>query len=367
MRVVCAPDSFKETLTAPQAAAAMARGAELAGAENECCPVADGGEGTLEVLLEAKGGRRLRVPTMDPLGRSIEAEIGYLDDAGLAVVEMAAACGLGLLKSSERDPLRTTSFGAGQLIAIAAREADRVLLGVGGTATVDGGCGILQALGARCLDSIGEPIEDPITGGTLSRVTRIEVPAGCPIIEIAADVDVPLLGEHGAAKLFGPQKGADEATVEQLEANLLHLADVLDPPGVTRLVRGGGAAGGAAFGLHASLDAQIFSGIDLVLDAIRFEDRLENTDIVIVGEGSLDAQSLHGKASMVTARRAAERGIAVVAISGRLGTGWQDCLADNGGPLQDALSLADHFGTPKAMKDPTACLQEATRHIIDIQ
>ncbi|MDG2424044.1 MAG: glycerate kinase [Phycisphaerales bacterium] len=364
MKIVCAPDSFKESILAPQAAEAMARGVELAGATADRCPIADGGEGTMNVLLGARGGRRLHVRTIDPIGRTIEAEIGFLESPRLAIIEMAAASGLGLLKLDERRPLETTSFGTGQLIAIASREVDHVLLAAGGTATVDGGCGILQALGARCLDSIGQPIEDPINGGTLTRLASIELPLGYPTIDIAADVVVPLLGQHGAAHMFGPQKGADEQTVEQLEANLLHLADILDPDGTKRQIQGGGAAGGAGFGLHAALDARIQSGIEYVLEAVRFNERIQDADMLIVGEGCMDTQTLLGKACGVTANHAARHGINSFAICGKLGNGWQAALAENGGPFQKILSLTDQFGEDRALHETAECLQEAAKFLI---
>ena len=361
MRILCAPDSFKETLDAPAAAEAMAQGARAEGGQAETCPVADGGEGTLEALLIAGNGRRESVPTLDPLGRPIQADIGFLPEANLAVIEMAAASGLGLLSPQERNPLRTSSFGTGQLIAIAAREASRILLAVGGTATVDGGCGLLQALGARFLGQIGEPLEDLLTGGGLTRIASIETPVGLPMIDVAVDVDVPLLGEHGAARLFGPQKGADPSAVAILDAGLLHLADLLDPDGVLRCHPGTGAAGGAAFGLHAALDARLCSGIDLVLDAIRFDERARDADMLIVGEGCLDEQSLRGKAAIVTARRASHAH--VVAVCGRVGAGWEAALREQGGPIDSVVSLVDRFGEQRAMQATADCVRDVVAEL----
>lgn len=361
MKVICAPDSFKGSITASLAAKAMGRGVESVGGRPDCCPVADGGEGTMDVLLDAKDGDRREVMTLDPLGRDIKAELGWLFEPRMAIVEMALASGLPLLSSTERNPMHTSSFGTGQLIAIAARDFDHVLLAAGGTATIDGGCGILQALGARCLDSYGQPMDDLITGGTLTRISSIEMPLGTPTIEIAADVTVPLLGMQGAAHLFGPQKGADDRAVEQLEANLMHLADVLDPEGRTRLVPGGGAAGGAGFGLHAGLGASIRSGIELVLEVIQFDDRLRDAEMVLVGEGCLDEQTMLGKACGTTASRAKARNVPVIALCGRMGDGWESCLTDQGGPIDRILSLTDLYGEERAQNEPAACLQEAAR------
>ncbi len=359
MNILCAPDSFKDSISAKDACAAMIRGCRGLVESSLACPVADGGEGTLDILVDACDGRRISVETLDPLGRSIEAEIGFLDDSDTAIVEMAQASGLERLSGAERNPFRTSSYGTGQLMAIAAREADSILLTLGGTATMDGGCGIIQAFGGRILNSVGEPIEDPITNAMLPRISSIELPRGIPRIEIAVDVQAALLGETGAAAMFGHQKGAESDDIDVLDANLLHLADVMDPEGIHRRMAGGGAGGGTAFGLHAMIDASINSGSETVLERIDFRSRLEGVDLLIVGEGRLDRQSILGKAPMAAARYAKEMGIETVAICGCLGTGWENALVRNQGPLDQVVSLTQEHGLDRSLRETARCLEES--------
>tara|TARA_Y100000589_G_scaffold172646_2_gene163897 strand:- start:121 stop:1230 length:1110 start_codon:yes stop_codon:yes gene_type:complete len=364
MKVLCAPDSFKDSISAADASAAMVRGARGLVESAISCPIADGGEGTLEVLIGSCGGRFASFGTLDPLGRPHEARIGFLDERKIAIVEMAEASGLERLKTTERNPFRTSSYGTGQLMAIAAREAEHIILTAGGTATMDGGCGILQAFGSRLLNSIGEPIEDPITNGTLTRISSIEIPNHMPRIEVAVDVQATLLGEQGAAYLFGNQKGARPEDIEVLDANLMHIADVMDPDGRHRLVAGGGAAGGAAFGLHAMTDARITSGATTVLEMIDFHARLEGIDLLMVGEGRLDRQSTLGKAPFIAAKQAHGMGIETIAVCGCTGDGWETALTENGGPIDRIVSLSRQHGEERSLQETSSCLEETVRAIL---
>ena len=320
-RLLCAPDSFKGTITASDAAQAMVEGALAADCTALACPIADGGEGTLEIILGAQDGRRERFRTLDAHGREIEADIGFLDDGLTGVIEMASVTGLHAESVPSGTPMNRTSFGVGQLLAIASRTCEEVIIAMGGTSTVDGGTGILQAMGARFLDSIGQPLEDFMTGRNLRKIGSIELPRQLPRIRLAVDVDSPLLGEHGAARMFGPQKGADAGMVDQLEAGLQQLAELLDPDGSRRVIPGAGAAGGAAFGLHAAAEAVMMSGAEWVLETLSFDQHLQEHDWLLVGEGRLDGQSRHGKAAMTAARHGQLAGLKVGCLCGQTGEG----------------------------------------------
>jgi glycerate kinase len=323
LKVVAAPNALKGSLSPFDAAAAIAKGIERAapGAQVVELGIADGGDGTAEVVCRARSGELREAPALDPLGRPRRARYGWLADK-TAVIDVATASGLALLKNEERDALQATSHGTGQLIRAALEAgAERIVLGVGGSATVDGGAGILQALGARLLDSSGREL--PGGGGALSQLARIDltnlVPRARTVpLDIACDVDSQLLGAHGAARLFGPQKGATAQGVEQLEAALAHFADVVerDFGREIRSVTAGGAAGGIAAGLHGVLAARLLPGVDLVLDAVGFDHALDGAKLCITAEGLLDRQSLRNKGPFGVARRAAARGVPVVALGG---------------------------------------------------
>lgn len=327
MRVICAPDSFKESISAADAAAAMARGVLNArpDAAVDRCPIADGGEGTVEALATAAGGELRRDRVTGPLGEPVDAAWASLDDGETAAVELSAAAGLALVPRDRRDPTRTTTFGVGELIRRALDAgARRIILGIGGSATTDGGSGAAQALGARFLSG-GEPITQPMTGGLLARVDAVDLGKLDPRladvrIEVACDVTNPLCGPAGAARVYGPQKGATPEQVEQLDAALAHLAERL---GADPNLPGAGAAGGMGFGAVAMLGATLRRGIDLVLDALRFDERVRGCDLCLTGEGRLDGQTLHGKAVAGVAQAAARHGVPVVALVGSVGEGWE--------------------------------------------
>ena len=323
--VVCAPNAFKGTLTAAEAAQAMKRGASAAGAAALGVPIADGGDGTLDVLLGAAGGaaRVTRHTVTGPLGQPVTARLGWVDDV-TAVVELAEASGLRLLDAGHLEVLQATSRGTGELVGAALDGgAGRVIVGVGGSAGVDGGAGMLQALGARLLDADGDELA--LGGGALPSLARLDLAGVDPrvrrvAIDVAVDVRNPLLGTDGAAPVFGPQKGAGPAEVALLEHGLGVLAHTAARDcGAAGLAAGpgAGAAGGAGYAL-ALLGARLVPGAALVCDTIGLDARIDGAGLVFTGEGRLDAQTASGKAPAEVATRARARGIACVAIAGQV-------------------------------------------------
>ncbi|MGQ9579413.1 MAG: glycerate kinase family protein [Armatimonadota bacterium] len=326
MRIIVCPDSFKGSLTSVEAAEAIARGIRIgAGEENVeivSIPLADGGEGTVEAMIRATGGFIRRVKVHDPLGREIDSFYGVLGDDRIAVVEAAAASGLTLLAESERNPMITSSYGTGELMLAAANEGvKKIIVGIGGSATNDAGCGAMKALGVRFLDKNGNELLDG--GGSLAELDSIDT-SGLKIphnkIEMIAACDVtnPLYGPNGSAAVFAPQKGATIEMIDRLDQGLRRWSEVVK----TRLGKdvanlpGAGAAGGLSAALAAFLDAKLVSGIDVVLDAVGFDKYLEDADLIITGEGRLDEQTGYGKAVGGVLRRASTARIPVVALAG---------------------------------------------------
>ncbi|MGW1448252.1 glycerate kinase family protein [Micromonospora sp. NPDC002411] len=348
MRVLLCPDKFAGTLSAPEVAAAVADGWRSVAQGDELLirPLADGGPGFVEVLAEALGGRRVPVPTVDPLGRPAAGEILLTTDGTTAYLESAQACGLHLLSSAERDPKTTTSYGLGLLVAAAVESGARtVVIGLGGSGTNDAGAGMLAALGVTPLDPGGASL--PYGGAALAAVDAVDgVPRLRGVRLVAAtDVDNPLLGLHGASNVFGPQKGADRADVLLLDAALERFAAVLerDLPGCPAglgTVPGGGAAGGIGAALLA-LGGGCESGIGLVTRATRLDDALDTADLVITGEGSFDHQSLRGKVVAGVAGAARDRGVPCVVVAGQVSTGRREAASAG---VTDAYSLVEHFG-----------------------
>lgn len=326
--VVVAPAPFKGAVSAAAAARAIGAGLRLAvpGLETRLVPVADGGEGTLDALVAAAGGRRRPQVASDPLGRPVEAAVGELP-GGVAVVELAQASGYERLAPHERDPEATSTRGTGELIRAALDlGARRIVVGLGGSATTDGGLGLAAALGVRALDADGREL--PGRGADLARVARIDLSGRDPrvadvAVEVACDVDVPFHGPGGAARLFGPQKGAGPAAVERLDAGLARLAGaVYEATGIDLgSVPAAGAAGGAAGGLMALLGATLRPGAPLVLDAVGLDDRLRGAGLCVTGEGRLDATSLTGKAPAAVAAACERAGVPCVALCGEVGLG----------------------------------------------
>ncbi len=336
MRVVVAPDSFKSVLDSRAAAEAIADGVRRAHPEAtiDVVPMSDGGEGALACLLDAAGGNRRQVEAHDPLGNPIVAPVGLIRDATTAVIELAAVAGISLVPPDRRDPLATTTFGVGELIRAACETGvDQVILTVGDSATVDGGIGMMQALGLAQFDDAGRVLPEPVGGGRLSSIRRIEwrdPPENIDEVRytVAHDVLNPACGPDGAAEVFGPQKGADSEAVRTLARGLADWADVLQR--VTgrdiRFEPGTGAAGGVAMPLLALLNAEMIPGVDLLCQENDLASRIAEADLVITGEGRLDAQSLMGKVVGSVARMARAADVACVALVGTTGPGADRCL-----------------------------------------
>ena len=369
MKIVIAPQEFKESLRGIEIAQAMREGVSRVwpDAETHLVPVADGGDGTLQSLVDASNGKLMTATVDDPLGRPIEAVWGALGDGRTAVIEMARSSGIALLKPEERNPLITTTYGVGQLMSLALDAGYRhLIIGIGGSATNDGGAGMAQVLGANLLDSEGKELERG--GGALTKLSRIDVSAldsrlSDTEIDVACDVNNPLCGETGASAIFGPQKGADTETVSYLD-NALHRygnilkrdlgRDVMDTPG-------SGAAGGLGAGLMAFTNAQLRPGADIVIDALNLDARLEGASLVIVGEGQTDRSTIFNKAPVAVAQRAKAHGIPTVAISGSLGDGFEQ-IHDHG--IDAAFSILDHCMTLEdAMSETEKLVSDATEQV----
>ncbi|EHA16075.1 glycerate kinase [Halomonas sp. HAL1] len=364
MNVLLCPDSFKDALSAQDAAAAMARGVKRAipSAQVRACPLADGGEGSLDALIAATGAERRQLDVHDALGRPRKATWGWLSDQRTAFIELAEASGLQHLTADERNALHTSTFGVGELLLAALDQgAEKALLLLGGSATNDGGAGMLQALGARFLDQNDKPL--PPGGAALSQLTRLTLDGLDPrlaglALEAAVDVDNPLLGVRGATAVFGPQKGASPEEVEQLDRALSHFADisaqVLGED--CRTLPGAGAAGGMGFAAKAFLNATLKPGIEMIMQQADMATLLANADLVITGEGRLDGQSLAGKTPIGVSRAAKRLNKPVIVLAGSLGDGWQACF-DEG--VTAAFALADGPMTLADALPRTAELLEA--------
>lgn len=336
MRFIAAPNPFKGSLDAPAAAAAIARGirAVFADAEVLEMPVADGGEGTVAALVAAHHGELREVEVEGPLGRPVRASFGLIAGGSTAVVELASASGLPLVPAGELDPRRASTYGFGQLLEAArAAGARRIIAGIGGSATNDGGAGMAQALGYRLLDRGGRDLERG--GAALARLDRIDasgVDAGwrTVAVEVATDVTNPLCGPDGATSVYGPQKGVTPEMIPELDGALANLARVVaadlgkDVAGLP----GAGAAGGAGAGLAAFADARLVRGAPLVVEAAGLDAALAGAACVFTGEGSVDRQTVFGKGPVEVAHRARAAGIPVVVLAGSLGEGWRDVLGE---------------------------------------
>ena len=336
MKVVIAPQSFKGSISALDAARAMEEGVlrVVPDAGTVLVPVADGGDGTLETLVEATGGEVRSTTVTGSIGKPVAAEWGALGDGQTAVIEMARTSGLAMLSLAERDPLRATTYGLGEVLREALDAGFRsFIVGIGGSATNDGGAGMAQALGVRLLDETGNDL--PPGGAALADLRRIDV-SGLDdrVMEarfsVACDVSNPLTGPEGASAVYGPQKGATPALVEQLDAALKNFAKVVERDTGTSIeaVPGSGAAGGLGGGMMAFLGGSLRTGVDIVLDHVGLEGKLEGADLVITGEGRIDFQTVYNKAPIGVARRAKRRGIPVLAVCGSLGKGFEDVHAE---------------------------------------
>ncbi len=346
MKIVIAPDSFKDSLDAAGVARAIASGLAEAwpGAELVECPMADGGEGTLEAIVAASHGELRRQVVRGPLGQNVEAGWGWLADSRTAVIEMAQASGIQLVPQGQRDACRSSTWGTGELIAAAlAAGAQRIVLAIGGSATNDGGSGMLRALGLRLFDAAGQPLAEG--GLALADLARIDASDLDPrlaevCVEVAADVDNPLCGANGASAIFGPQKGASPEQVQWLDQALDHFADhcaqllgedLRDAPGC-------GAAGGMGFAAKAFMGARFRPGVEVVAELADLDALVQGAHLVITGEGRFDAQTLRGKTPMGVAKVAKRHGVPVVVLAGTLGEGYQQLY---GHGIDAAFALAN--------------------------
>jgi glycerate kinase len=321
VKILIAPDKFKGSLSAREVAENIAKGLRdvLPEATMNIVPMADGGEGTAEVICDALGGSWVNCAAHDPIGREIDARYGWIQKRKLAVMEMNEAAGMRRLSESERDPLRANTFGIGEMILHASRRvAQKIIIGLGGSATNDGGFGMAGALGFRFFNDRGQELEKVVDLVELQRIKRKQA-LNLPRIIAAADVRNPLLGENGATRVFGPQKGATADKIDILERALTKLADVVskDLKVNYRDEPGAGAAGGLGFGLMSFCGAVIRSGFDVVAESVGLESKMKDVDVVITGEGSLDRQTLEGKTPAGVAGLARKFGKRIFAIVGR--------------------------------------------------
>lgn len=338
MHILIAPNAFKNSLTAHAAAIALQRGLleSKLDCTTECFPIADGGDGTGELILDKCYGTLVNVTVNDPLGRPINASYGLIDDNSTAVIEMANASGLRLLKPEELNPMQASSYGTGQMMLSALdKGVDKIILAMGGSATVDGGCGILNALGVQFLD-VDENSLQPNPASLMHLATidtaKLDVRILNTEIVVICDVDNRLLGDKGAAAVFGPQKGASLNEVKELEIVLSRFNEItlelFDKD--MSMLKYGGAAGGSTAGIHAFLNAQLVNGIDYFLKLTNFDESLKKANVVITGEGSIDEQTLQGKGPFGVAYLANQRNIPVIGVAGKI-------------PLEESAGLNEYF------------------------
>jgi glycerate kinase len=327
MKIIIAPNSFKDSLDAFEVSRAIEQGFVKSRLKPECVlvPIADGGDATVDVFNALFDGRKQYVDVRDPIGRERRAYWSAIDGGKTAVIEMAKASGVHLLRESERDPFKTTTYGTGQLIADALdKGAEKILLGLGGSATVDAGLGILQALGAVLRDEDGRVLPEdrnPLIGLGSIDISSVHSGMHKVAITILSDVENPLLGRQGAAKVFGPQKGADDNGVERLESLLVRFNDiVLSATGTDySKMAGAGAAGGIAVTLKSYFNTEIVSGIDYLLDKVGFDELLRGADLIVSAEGKVDSQTLKGKGPIGVIRRASSRHVPSLMFAGHAG------------------------------------------------
>jgi glycerate kinase len=359
MNILIAPDSFKDCLSAEEVAIALGRGIKKILPESTLLmvPMADGGEGTVDSVIDATGGERIEIPVMDPLMRKVSSFYGITGDGKTAVIEMAAASGLELLSPEERDPWITSTFGTGQLILDALdRGCRKIMLGIGGSATNDCGAGMAEALGVKFSGKFGHltvrgggalgEVETVHMEGLDSRIAQTEIVVAC-------DVNNPLTGPQGASAIYGPQKGADTAMVEKLDRNLVHFARVIEKQLGKEIsgVPGSGAAGGLGAGLMAFLEARLMKGVQMIAEVVGLEKKIRQADLVITGEGKMDAQTRFGKTPFGVAQLAKKHALPVIGVAGILqedaGVLYQEgfdlllSIQEKPGTLSDAISDAE--------------------------
>ncbi len=374
MKVLIAPDKFKGSLTASNAAKAMARGVRraVATAQIDECPIADGGEGTVDALISATQGERIQTYVSQPhppFRRTVMATWGVLGGGmNVAVIEMAAASGLVLVPAAERDPTKTSTYGTGELILAAAeRGAKKIIVGIGGSATNDGGCGAAQALGVRFVTHAGSAITLPITGGMLCDIAGIDTSQVARCIRemeiiVACDVRNPLTGPDGASAIYGSQKGATSDQVVALDRGLTHLAMLWrkELRKEVEAMPGAGAAGGLGGGLVAFLGARLQSGAELILTAVRFRERVRGCDLCLTGEGTLDEQSFSGKACAAVAQAAREAGVQTIALVGSM-----NITADQAhhAGLSEVYVIGKGLTVEESMRRAPELVEQAAYHV----
>jgi glycerate kinase len=369
-KIVIAPDSFKGSVTAAEACEAIKRGIRkfLPDAEIISLPMADGGEGTVDALVAATGGTLRHAPVRGPLGEDVLAAYGLLGEPGTktAIIEMAASSGLPLVPSDQRNPLNTTTYGLGELILDAlAQGCKKILLGLGGSATNDGGCGMAQALGARFYNQAGTEIDTYVTGRLAGAISSLDCEELHEVVRdaefvTACDVTNPLLGENGASYTYGPQKGATPEIVRELDANLAHVYDLIEAEtgAQVRDIAGAGAAGGLGAAVLAFLNAKLERGIELVMRESGFDEKIQGADLIITGEGRIDKTSAQGKSLSGIAAAAAKQNIPVIALAGSVND--DPNLVQNIGlraiiPICDeSLPLAQAMAQGKALLEAAA-------------
>lgn len=373
MKIIVAPDSYKGSMTALKVAKSIERGIKKATEDySVSCdvvkiPMADGGEGTVDAILDNVKGEKINVKVKDPLGRDINSFFGIIND-DTAIIEMAAASGLNLLTEEERNPMKTTSYGTGQLIKAALDHGcKKIIIGIGGSATNDGGVGMAQALGFKFLDK--NDIEIGFGGGQLNQIAKIDMSSADERIKktnfiIASDVKNELCGPNGASIVYGPQKGATPEMVKILDKNLRHLANIIkkDLSKDILKVPGSGAAGGLGAALMAFLDGKCFSGIDIVMKLTNFEEKVKSSDLIITGEGSTDYQTMFGKVPCGVAEIAKKYKKPVICISGSLGEGYEELYTKGMVALFSIVNKP--MSLEEAMKKGGELLKKATENIM---
>lgn len=369
MKIVIAPDSFKDCLTAVDIAKSIAKGWATTFPDDQilCHPMADGGEGSMEAILTALEGERLSSEVLDPLGRPIQAQWAWFADQQMAVIEMAEASGLQRLTLDERNPMITSTYGTGQLILNALNKgAKKIILTIGGSATNDAGTGMLSALGLKLLNAQGTPIA--LGGGSLGQLACIDDSELHPLLSqttfmVASDVNNPLCGKNGASAIFGPQKGANPQQVTILDAALGHFAILCQNKYFKNEQNfpGAGAAGGMGFAAKLFFNADFKSGVELIAELTQLEHQMEGAGLVITGEGKLDRQSIMGKTPMGVAKLAKKHNIPVIAIAGTLGEGYEAIYNEG---IDAAFSLIDApMSLEEAKKQAPALLEKRARDI----
>ncbi|ABS48333.1 MULTISPECIES: glycerate kinase [Yersinia pseudotuberculosis complex] len=369
MKIIIAPDSFKESLTAMQVAEAIEQGFSeiFPQAEYIKLPMADGGEGTVESMVAATGGELVNVEVTGPLGVPVKAFYGWMGDGETAVIEMAAASGLHLVAPEQRNPLITTSYGTGELILAALNHgARKIILGIGGSATNDGGAGMMQALGVQLSDQQGKALT--VGGAALVQLVDIDLSqlddrlAQTDIL-VACDVDNPLCGAKGASAVFGPQKGATPERVQQLDAALQHYGEKIEQVTGKSVINvaGAGAAGGMGAALFGLLNARLQPGIEIVTEALKLAAAVQEADLVITGEGRIDSQTIHGKTPVGVARVAKRFDIPVIAIAGSMAPDYE-VVHQHG--LDAVFSVLNHIQTlPEALEEASDNIRITARNV----